>query len=46
MLENLTRSGFCFLRQEDENRAIYENKFTGLWLVVDLENDTYKVMEA
>lgn len=46
MLENLVKCGFCFLKQAGENRAIYENKFTGLWLMVNMENNTYKVMEA
>lgn len=45
MLDNLRNGGFCFLRQHGENGAIYENKFTGLWLLVDFNTNTYKVME-
>lgn len=46
MLENLTRSGYGFLKSAGENAAIYENKFTGLWILVDYLTNTYKVMEA
>lgn len=45
MLENLTRSGFCFLKSAGENGAIYENKFTGLWILYNFKTDTYKVVE-
>ena len=44
-LENLVSSGFCFLRECGENAAIYENKFTGLWLEFHFDNNTYRIME-
>ena len=45
MLERLTSCGFCFLKSAGENGAIYENKFTGLWILYNFKTDTYKVME-
>ena len=45
-LENLIASGFCFLKSTGEHSAIYENKFTGLWLALDFTTHTYKVMEV
>jgi len=46
MLDNLRNGGFFFLKSCGENAAIYENKFTGLWLLVDFLTNTYKVMEG
>jgi len=45
MLENLIRGGFGYLKAAGENLAIYENKFTGLWLLVDFGKNTYTVLE-
>lgn len=44
-LENLIAGGFCFLKSCGENTAIFENKFTGLWIVYNYETNLYRVME-
>ena len=46
MLENLIKSGFAYLKSAGESGAIYENKFTGLWVLYNFRTDTYKVMEG
>ena len=44
-LENLVSSGFCFLRECGENAAIFENKFTGLWLEFHFDNTDEEIAE-
>jgi hypothetical protein len=46
MLERLTSCGFCFLKSAGEKGAIYENKFTGLWILYNFKTDTYTVLEG
>lgn len=46
MLEKLINSGFCFLKSAGEKGAIYESKFTGLWILYNFKTDTYQVVEA
>ena len=46
MLERLVKSGFGYLKSAGENAAIYENKFTGLWLMVNFAENSYSVMEV
>lgn len=45
-LDSLLNGGFCFLKSAGEKGAIYENKFTGLWILYNFKDDTYQVMEA
>jgi len=44
-LETLTACGYCFLKELGNNDAIYENKFTGLRILYNYDNYTFKVME-
>lgn len=44
-MEILRASGFCFFKQIDEDRQLLENKFTGLLVIYNSKNDTYKVVE-
>ena len=44
-LENLISGGFCFLKSCSDNTAIYENKYTGLWIIYNHETSLYRVME-
>jgi len=46
MLERLVKSGFGFLKSAGDDMAIYENKFTGLWLLVNFSENSYQVMES
>lgn len=45
-LENLIRSGYGFLKPAGENAAIYENKFTGLWVLYDYQTENFRVLEG
>ena len=42
----LVSSGFGFYRAEGEQRAIYENRFTGLMIAVDLDTGNYSPIAA
>ena len=42
----LVSSGFGFYRAENEQRAIYENRFTGLMIVVDVNTGDYEPIAA
>lgn len=44
MLNKIISSGFSFLKNLNDTETIYENKFTGLWLVYNSKLDTYKVV--
>lgn len=46
MLSAILSSGFSFLKNVSETETIYENKFTGLWLVYNSKLDSYKVINT
>lgn len=45
-LESILASGYAFLKKLNSTETIYENKFTGLWLVFDASHNTYRVVEG
>ena len=45
-LENILASGYAFLKNLSDTETVYENKYTGLWLVFDASHNSYKVMEG
>ena len=45
-LESILSSGYAFLKKLSDTETIYENKFTGLWLVYDTSHNSYRVMEG
>lgn len=45
-LENILASGYAFLKNLNDTETVYENKYTGLWLVFDASHNSYKVMEG
>jgi len=45
-IHTLVSSGFGFYRAEDERRAIYENRFTGLMIAVDMQTGNYEPIAA
>ena len=46
MLNVILSSGFSFLKNLNDTETVYENKFTGLWLVYNSKLDTYKVVNS
>lgn len=44
MLDTILASGYAFLKNLSDTETIYENKFTGLWLVFDASHNSYKVL--
>lgn len=44
MLNVILSSGFSFLKKLNDTETIYENKFTGLWLVYDASHNSYRVI--
>ena len=45
MLPAILASGFAFLKKLNDTETIYENKFTGLWLVYDASHNSYRVID-
>ena len=45
MLETILSSGYAFLKKLSDTETIYENKYTGLWLVFDTSHNSYRVVE-
>lgn len=45
-LDSILSSGYAFLKKLNDTETIYENKFTGLWLVYDMSHNSYRVMEG
>lgn len=45
-LDKLLNGGFRYLKSAGEKGAIYENIFTGLWILYNFRSDTYQVMEV
>ena len=45
-LETIVNSGYAFLKQLNDSKTIFENKFTGLRLVYDFNLGSYQVIEA
>lgn len=43
-MEKLLNNGFCFLKEITEDTAIYENKWSGLWVQVNTKTGNYIVM--
>lgn len=46
MLNTILASGFAFLKKLNDTETVYENKFTGLWLVYDASHNSYKVVDC
>ena len=46
MLRAIISSGFAFLKNLNDTETIYENKFTGLWIVYNSKFDSYKVINS
>lgn len=46
MLEAILASGYAFLKKLSDTETIYENKFTGLWLVFNASRNSYYIMEG
>lgn len=46
MLKTIIASGFSFLKNLNDAETIYENKFTGLWLIYNSKFDSYKVVNS
>ena len=44
MLNVILASGFSFLKKLNDAETIYENKFTGLWLVFNASHNSYRVI--
>lgn len=44
-LDDLLNSGYAFLKTLSDTKTIYENKYTGLWLVFDTSHNSYRVVE-
>ena len=45
-LDDILNSGYAFLKNLSDTETIYENKFTGLWLVYNTSHNSYRVMEG
>ena len=43
-IETLVASGYAFLKSIDDNKTIYESKFTGNRLVYDFSRNVYTVL--
>ena len=44
-LETVVNSGYAFLKQVNDSKTIYENKFTGVRLVYDFDLGSFRVLE-
>lgn len=46
MLDAILASGYAFLKKLSDTETIYENKYTGLWIVFDTSHNSYRVVEG
>ena len=46
MLDTILSRGYAFLKKLSDTETIYENKYTGLWLVFDTSHNSYRVVEG
>ena len=45
-IESIVNSGYAFLKQINDSKTIYENKFTGVRLLYDFDMGSYQVIEV
>lgn len=46
MLDTILSSGYAFLKKLSDTETIYENKYTGLWIVFNASRNSYYVVEG